>query len=335
MNRAVKRLAGNIYFISIIGSLLSVFVFSLMAGIFYLLLPKVSIDFIDDFAIELNVGLSNNVVGSVADTKIYQDDQLREQIVDYLGKDRVSHYAIYLYDLKSKEVVFEHRSRKFLPPASISKLPSVILTLRDVDAGKYTLEDTIPVVNNQKHTTYDAIGQYPQGTQLPLSLYVEEAIRTSNNTAHYHLHENLGGSEVVNPRTQEELNADQFFLYPFFARAEAIANVLIGVYEGSILSPESREHLLDLMINAAPSLKTAIPAGLPSDINVANKVGFLFGGEYGNTFADAGIVFGENTDYVLVILNDKTTPFPTGAEPIKHMSAIIYNYMENRSYTVN
>src|SRR5262249_30659412 len=146
-------------------------------------------------------------------------------------------------------------------------------------AGKYTLDTKFPVQNSLKHTTVDSIGANPQGTMLPLRTYLTAAIHESNNTAHYHIHDEvLGGLAQVVSRTDSELKA-RIYLNPHVATTEGIETLLEGIYKGTYLKKDTNDFILSLMENTLPSLRTAIPAGIPANANikVADKVGFLFG----------------------------------------------------------
>lgn len=244
------------------------------------------------------------------------------EINEYLGEDSI-HFGIYIYDLRRNQEISQNEDLEY-PPGSISKLPSVILTLKDIDEGKISFDDTLPVKNELKHTDWDVIGSNYDGTELPFRTYIDAAILESNNSAHYHLHDYLGGAGIVNSRTNTELNAAKFFLDPHTATARSIGNVLIGLYKETILSHENSNYLLNLMKNTYEDLRLAIPGGVPENIEVANKVGFLYGGIEGSTYSDAAIVYGEKTDYVVVILNNEAPDFPFGYIMIREISRIVY-----------
>lgn len=252
---------------------------------------------------------------------------LRSDLEKLLG-DKLEHYGIYIYDLQREQSLGINHQETF-PPASIAKVPVAVLTLRDVDAGLITLDSTYPIQDSLKHSTIFPLEDLPEGTEVTIREYLERLILESSNTAWYHLRDRLGGTyEGVNPRTVEELHANGFFEDPHIGRADKVARVLIDVYHRNTLSEESATYLLDLMANTPPDLKLAIPAGVPEGITVANKVGFLFGGREGNTYADAGIVYGPKTDYVLVVLNDEAPAYPNGAYIIRDISEIVYAYLE-------
>ncbi|MCA9378875.1 serine hydrolase [Candidatus Dojkabacteria bacterium] len=251
-------------------------------------------------------------------------DKLQADLLNVMG-DQQSHYGIYIKDLLRGDEL-KYQSDLIFPPGSISKLPTAVILLRDVDAGKIDLDkDTYPVTNALKHGTADLIAQYPQGTLLPIRTYLEQLLLFSSNTAHYHLRTMLGGNyEVLSPRMLSELGVDHLSEDPHEAQPEDVGRVFVEIYERRALSDASRDYFFYLLKNAAPSLKQAIPAGVPSGTQVANKVGFLFGGREGDIYNDSGVVFGNNTDYVLVVLNNSAPPFPQGSEMIKRISQVVY-----------
>ncbi len=252
-------------------------------------------------------------------------EDLENEIRSYLDED-IENFGLYILDLKREKKLLINAREEF-PPASISKLPSVILSLKEIQEGKITFEDTLPVKGNLKHSNADSIGRYENGTLLPINFFIDMAILESNNTAHYHLHDYLGGAGIVNERTNTELNASVFFLDPHIATAESVGNVLEGIYKNTILDEEYSNYLLNLMKNTVTDLRLAIPGGVPQGIEVANKVGFLYGGKEGSTYSDAAIVFGEKTDYVLVVLNKRAPVYPYGYEKIREISEIVYTFL--------
>ncbi len=261
------------------------------------------------------------------EAKEFDKKALRSDLQELLG-NRIDHYGIYIYDLQ-REQSFGINHEKTFPPASIAKLPVAILTLRDVDAGLITLESTYPIQNRLKHSSIFPLEDLQEGTNVTIREYLERLILESSNTAWYHLRDRLGGTyEGVNPRTINELKANGFFEDPHIGRADKVGRVLKDVYDRVTLSEESANYLLNLMFNAPPDLKLAIPGGVPDGVKVANKAGFLFGGREGSTYADAGIVYGPRTDYVLVVLNDQAPPYPNGAYIIADISKIVYSHLQ-------
>jgi len=280
---------------------------------------------IDKSTKETSKVLSINLTKDEFDAKA-----LEAELFESMGEFK-NNYGIYIKDLLTGQV-YSYQSEKEFPSASISKLPAVALTLRDIDKGKIDYDSLITVEDRYKHSTFDSIGSLPAGTKVPVSDLMRYAIIESNNSAHYHLQEVvLDGIGGVNPRTQKELGVENLFLNPLTAEAKSVGDLYEGIYFRETLSDESAKYFFDTLLSAYPDLRAGIPGGVPETdvVKAANKPGFLFGGEYGETYADSGLVFGKNTDYIVVFLNDRAPmPFPDGWRKIREMSSIVYKYLD-------
>ncbi|MCL1876789.1 class A beta-lactamase-related serine hydrolase [Candidatus Saccharibacteria bacterium] len=82
--------------------------------------------------------------------------------------------------------------------------------------------------------------------------------------------------------------------------ARDLANFLSRIYQGKILTSESRERLLEAMKRQI--YRDGIPAGVDGNGIVADKVGFLDGLRH-----DAAIVYSNKGDYVLVVMTSSNS----------------------------
>jgi beta-lactamase class A len=79
-----------------------------------------------------------------------------------------------------------------------------------------------------------------------------------------------------------------------------LATMLSKVYAGTIMSPESNKRLTDTM--KVQQYRDGIPKGIGANGVVADKVGFLNG-----YLHDAGIVYSDQGDYVMVIMTERSS----------------------------
>lgn len=270
-----------------------------------------------DFTITINVGRSH-----------LNTQKIESEVLEYLTT-RNDHYGIYVYDISRGES-FEYNANQEFPPGSISKLPGVVLALIDIQNGLYSFEDTYPIQDRYKHSDFDSLGMLPAGTPVTLKEYIDKNIYESNNTAQYHLRGFLGGSfEEINPRTVEELGIHPFFENPFVATPKAVGDFLTNIYKEKYLNEEYTNYFINLMQQAYPDLRLGIPEGLKDyNVTVANKVGFTFGPNQTSTYADSAIVFGEHSDYIIVILNDEAPLHPYGRFVIQDLAKIIHSNID-------
>ena len=96
--------------------------------------------------------------------------------------------------------------------------------------------------------------------------------------------------------------------------------LLEAIYDGTCVSEDASSQMLDLLL--AQQSRGKIPAGVPEDIEVANKTG-----ETDETQHDAAIVYGEDTDYILCVLSDEVPDSNAAASLIREISSEVYVYL--------
>ena len=96
--------------------------------------------------------------------------------------------------------------------------------------------------------------------------------------------------------------------------------LLEAIYDGTCVSEDASSQMLDLLL--AQQSRGKIPAGVPEDIEVANKTG-----ETDETQHDAAIVYGEDTDYIFCVLSDEVPDSNAAASLIREISSEVYVYL--------
>lgn len=248
-------------------------------------------------------------------------DSMLNDINSILGSNK-DNFGIYVYDNIRKQD-FSVNVDSYFNSASIGKIPFAVLTLRDIDAGKASFNDTYPIQDNLKFSYEDPLGELPDGTAVTLDSYLKAMISESNNTAWLHLDRYLSQSGDINQRIINELGVNPYFLNPPQTTTKNVGDVFIDILNSKTLSKQSSDYLINLMKNADPSLKEGIGLGLPTGISYANKLGFL-DTDTEVSYQDAAIVYGEKTNYVLVIL-DKNTNWDTARGIIQRISTTVYD----------
>ena len=245
---------------------------------------------------------------------------LEKNILEILG-DKSEYYGIYIHDLK-RNITVGINEDKLYGPGSISKLPVGLLIMMEIDKGNLKLQDTITYLSQDFTDPTNVLTADYIGTSFLIADYLRFLIIDSDNASIRLLERVLGGYEAVNERTREELGAEHFFRYPHQASALSIGRVFKGLYNESYLTNENNEYFLDLLKNTHPSLQTGIPVGVPKDIAIAHKTGIV--PTYpGYAWNDAGIVYGNKTDYVLVVINSYVA-IPDARRNIQDISRVVY-----------
>lgn len=227
---------------------------------------------------------------------------LEHNVRQIIGPEEIKNYAVYVYDLKREEG-FDINGDQVMRPGSTSKLPYGIIILRDVDAGKYTLDYIRPSF--------------------------EKMLKWSDNDAMMYIDSLIGGFEVHNERVKNELGIDNFFRLPHTCTARSIGETYYGIYHQKFLSKELNDYLIDTLINVAPGFDNRLKQGIPDTIDVAHKTGYVWT-DYGVAYNDTALVYGEETDFILVVLDKDTTPEAAMAK-MKPIAEIVYTTLDSGS----
>jgi beta-lactamase class A len=176
---------------------------------------------------------------------------------------------------------------RYFPTQSAYKFPIAILVLRQIDAGKLTLDQRIRVSPNDfvSDREFTIRRQFPQGAELTIRELLRFMISESDGTACDVLLRLIGGPEAAT-KSLRELGIENFIIaryekemfdqpsvrYENKATPEEAVNVLKLLQTGKILSDVNRDLLLDLMINSRPGPKR-LKGLLPPGTVVAHKTG--------------------------------------------------------------
>lgn len=213
------------------------------------------------------------------DSKIFQS-----HITNFINKQK-GNYSVYVKDLKDNETI-EAGTKKIYRPASTFKLFTAALILKDIEENKISLETTLKLPAEDDEIKYVSIENL---MQMMLTYSDNES-----QSAFF----NYLKRENINERISKELNIHSTKLDPFETDAKGIALLLEKIYKADLLNVDHSDLLIKLMLRS--STKNRIKAGIPEKIKVANKIGTL-----DKEIHDAGIVFGQENDYIIVILSDQ------------------------------
>lgn len=203
--------------------------------------------------------------------------------------------------------------------ASTMKIAVMVQVFRDIDAGRLTPRQQVPVVNRFRSLVGDtAFALDPAddsdsslyrrvGRTAPLDDLVELMITVSSNLATNILIDLVEPGRVQ--QTLRELGIDSLIVRrgvedgPAYraglnntTTARALGQLLAAIVDGRAASPPSCGEMLHVLLEQ--KFRSAIPAGLPRGTRVAHKTGWITGLHH-----DAAVVYVRNRPrYVLVVL---------------------------------
>ena len=239
-------------------------------------------------------------------------------------------YAVFVKDLKSEQD-FAVSAEQSFASASIYKLAVMYKAYDSIEKGELKKDD---IISAGKTTLNRIISGSSDKENLQLeddqdlgniSLSVENALENmitiSDNYSALLLAQKLGWSNIDSfIKSQNIQNFNLIGTNSPNATAHAIGNLLKRIYRETAVNPRYSQEMKNLLL--AQEVNDRIPKYLPKNIKVAHKTG-----ELENIRHDAGIVFGQKSDYIFVFLSQ--TPKPEDAiETIALLSQKIYSALE-------
>jgi len=264
-------------------------------------------------------------------------DALDARIAD-AGAEAVS---VYFKDMQAGDSVLVAPDVR-MHAASMMKVPVMIQLFRDRDAGRLRLDDSLTVtktfrsivdgspydldaLDDSDSTLYRRIGERESIRNL-----VDRMIDVSSNLATNMLIELVGAARTQ--ATMRELGADSIAVLRGVEDGKAYAaglnntttardlGVIFGaIADGRAASAESCREMMAIL--ERQEFNEGIPAGLPPDVKVAHKTGWITGIRH-----DGGIVsLPDGRRYVLVVLTRGLDDVPAADSLIVDVSRLVYD----------
>ncbi|HKB44644.1 MAG TPA: serine hydrolase [Chitinophagaceae bacterium] len=228
--------------------------------------------------------------------------------------------------------------------ASTMKTPVLIEVYKQAAEGKFSLSDSIVLKNEFKSIvdgssfSLDSTDDSEQelykhiGEKRAISTLVYEMIIVSSNLATNLIIELVNAKNVMN--TMRELGAKDIQVlrgvednkaYDKGMNNTTTAHDLLIIFEkiakGETINADASQAMINILLDQR--FNDIIPAGLPVNVKVAHKTGFIT-----HVHHDSGIVFlPDGRKYVLVLLSKDWEDEKAAVKTMVNISAMIYKYL--------
>ncbi|HEY4956147.1 MAG TPA: serine hydrolase [Gemmatimonadaceae bacterium] len=270
-------------------------------------------------------------------------DSLRNSIVERIAATPGAMSGVAFIDLQTGEQLALNDDSVF-HAASTMKIPVMIEVLRRSQAGAFTLDQPVLLINSFKSladgsrfslepaddgdsSLYQRVGQ-----RVPVSELMRLMITRSSNLATNQLIELVGAAHITQGahtlgatgiqvlRGVQDLKAFDAGLVNT-TTARALATLLNEIESGRDLSPASSAMMRDVLL--AQEFNDKIPAGLPPGTRVAHKTGEITAVSH-----DAAIVYPTGRKpYVLVVLTRGVQDGKASAALIADISRLVWSHV--------
>ncbi len=229
-------------------------------------------------------------------------------------------YGIYIKNLKTKETYTYNENQKF-STASLYKLWAMVASFEKIEKKELKeneiLEEDIAILNKKFQIASEEAELTEGVAKKTVKEAIEKMIIISDNYSAYLLISKIGLSSLNDFLDKYNLNASNTGSPPQ-TTAKDLALFFEKLYNKEFINEYYSDQMLELLTKQ--TFNDRIPKYLPEEIVVAHKTG-----ELGSLKHDAGIVFGKDQDYIIIVLSDGEKPLEA-AEKIANFSKAVYDF---------
>jgi len=273
---------------------------------------------------------------------IPQADSLRDAILARIAASPGAVVAVSYRDLQTGERL-DLSADSVFHAASTMKVPVMIEVLRRAQAGAFSLDQEILLVNQfasladgspfslNMADDGDSVLYGKIGERVKVRELLQRMITRSSNLATNQLIELVGAANVT--ATAHSLGAPKMSVLRGVEDQKAfdkgmintttsadLATLLEAIEKGTVLSPSSSAEMREILL--AQEFNEKIPAGLPPGTRVAHKTGEITAVSH-----DAAVVYPPNRKpYVLVVLTKGIREGSSSSALIADISRIVWNH---------
>lgn len=244
--------------------------------------------------------------------------ELSETIEPFL-ENELGEYSIYIEHLQNGDTYVLSPDRPYIS-ASLYKLWVMGAVYEKLEAGTLTKErvmsDEIPKINERFNIASESAERTEGEISMSIGQALDEMITVSHNYAALLLSQTVTLSSTR--QFMEEYGYDDSFLDPPTTTARDVAKFYKQLYHKEIVTPSASDEMMILLKNQ--EWNDRIPKYLPEDTIVAHKTGELVDVKH-----DAGIVFTDKGDYIIVLMSE-TPSQENAAEVEAKISEAVYGY---------
>ncbi len=244
---------------------------------------------------------------------------LREKINATLATTK-GDYGFYFEDLTTGAWVGIREKERFIP-ASLLKVPLFVAILKKIEIGELTLTDPILISKEDVDVRSGKLGLKGSGYRITVQKLIGTLLNDSDNTAANALRRLVSQEDLIEARLGLGLPSPKAGDQQTLVSPKQYSNIFRSLYLSSYLRRTFSQKALILL--AHTSFQEQIPAGVPTDIPVAHKVGMLV--SEGN-YHDCGIVYAPQKPYLLCIMSQHTTP-EEAYLVTRHVSKLVFDYV--------
>lgn len=263
-------------------------------------------------------------VSALGPTEMPIESSALEKVIDGVLADTEGKYGIVVKHLGTDEAYIFNEHEQFRS-ASLYKLWVMKVAYDQLQNGSLSQDETLEREVTELNGLYDIATESAEKTEgkvtYPASEAIAQMIMASDNYAAYVLADRVNLGNVYS-FLQEYSFADSQIAQPPMTSAYDVARFFELLYDGELADPISTDAMISLLKQQQLTYK--LPLYLPEDVEIAHKTG-----ELESVTHDAGIVYTDAGDYIIVVMSESEEP-EVAANVIAEVSKEVYEYFGNK-----
>ncbi len=270
-----------------------------------------------------------------------------QELITLLNKENGT-FAVAFKDLQTGDQILINEKEVF-HAASTMKTPVMAEVFRQVEAEKFSLDDSVTVKNEFRSIVDASMFSLDSAVDSERAMYKEighkrtigslvyDMIIMSSNLATNMVIEMVGAKNVT--ATMRSIGAndiqvlrgvedDKAFQRGLNNTTTALDQMILfeKIAKGEMVSGNASRKMIGILLDQ--KFNEIIPAKLPKEVRVAHKTGNITGVRH-----DCGIVFlPDGRKYVIVLLSKGLEDEQRGVELMAEVSARLFKYVQNDSH---
>ncbi len=246
-------------------------------------------------------------------------------------------YAIYIKNFKTNEE-YSYGENEIFNSASLYKLWVMAVAYQQISSGRLSKEEVLRGDLKKLDVVLEVASEEASLSPTPEKSEEEKKAEEEKNTISYSLDDAIyrmitisdnyaallvaSRAGNLNINSFVKTNFDQSsFGQPPKTSAKDVGMFYEMLYDGKLVSKSYSEEMIGILREQL--LNDRIPKYLPATVEVAHKTGELGGNKH-----DAGIVFSQKGNYIIVVLSDTSNPQKAASE-IAEFSKAVYEYFQS------
>ncbi len=248
-----------------------------------------------------------------------------------LIKDQKGRVGLFFQELASPRSTISIDDAALFNPASVIKIPVMAVVYAEVEGGNLRLTDTLKITKTNRVGGAGILQFQRPGSVYSVEELIERMIIDSDNTATKMLIEKITPG-IINGYMKEWGLTDTFIAESNLLKANGrnfttprdMGILLAHIYERKRIPKWASYQMIELL--GKQRFRKGIPRYLPKEIHISNKTGTLNGVKH-----DCGIVFFQESPYVLSIFTSEFSSARKGEELVALLSKEIYEWEKQKN----